>query len=257
MGGIRALLIKAAHPEVVAGVEDHSRYRTDPLGRLNRTSFFVTTATFGAMPEVERAVDLVRAAHRGVVGASHRALPYSANMADLSAWVHNTLTDSFLVAYRRFGPGLSDEEADRFVCEQAGIGAIMGADPIPETAVELSEWVRFHPALASSPGMEAAVDFLRRPPLPALQRWGYQVLMQGAVTTIPSELRDVLGLEPRPGGRLGASLLMGRLRWAMRFSPSWKASLERCGQPFDPKMFRDIPKPLRDGDRRAKMRPGS
>ncbi|MBU98645.1 MAG: histidine kinase, partial [Acidimicrobiaceae bacterium] len=39
VGGIRALLIQAAHPEVVAGVADHSRYREDPLGRLNRTAY--------------------------------------------------------------------------------------------------------------------------------------------------------------------------------------------------------------------------
>ncbi len=32
IGGIRALLIQAAHPEVVAGVADHSRYREDPAG---------------------------------------------------------------------------------------------------------------------------------------------------------------------------------------------------------------------------------
>ena len=45
VGGIRALLIQAAHPEVVAGVDDHSRYRDDPLGRLSRTSFYVTSAS--------------------------------------------------------------------------------------------------------------------------------------------------------------------------------------------------------------------
>ena len=39
VGAIRALLIQAAHPEAVAGVEDHSRYRDDPMGRLNRTAF--------------------------------------------------------------------------------------------------------------------------------------------------------------------------------------------------------------------------
>ena len=38
IGGIRALLIQAAHPEVVAGVSDHSSYEADPLGRLSRTS---------------------------------------------------------------------------------------------------------------------------------------------------------------------------------------------------------------------------
>jgi len=71
-GGIRALLIQAAHPEVVAGVEDHSRYREDPLGRLSRTSAYVTATTYGALPEVEAAVAAVRGAHRGVSGESPR-----------------------------------------------------------------------------------------------------------------------------------------------------------------------------------------
>ncbi len=35
VGGIRALLVQTAHPEVVAGVEQHSRYRADPLERLS------------------------------------------------------------------------------------------------------------------------------------------------------------------------------------------------------------------------------
>src|SRR5262245_34256392 len=53
VGGIRALLLQSAHPEVVAGVGDHSRYREDPLGRLSRTSSYVTATTYGALPEVE------------------------------------------------------------------------------------------------------------------------------------------------------------------------------------------------------------
>ncbi|MGH8946356.1 MAG: oxygenase MpaB family protein, partial [Acidimicrobiia bacterium] len=56
VGGMRALFIQAAHPEVVAGVGDHSDYREDPLGRLSRTSAYVTAATFGAMPEVEQGI---------------------------------------------------------------------------------------------------------------------------------------------------------------------------------------------------------
>ena len=245
LGGIRALLIQSAHPEVVAGVEDHSRYRTDPLGRLNRTSFFVTTATFGAMPEVEGAVDRVRSAHQGVRGRSSRNRPYDASMPDLAAWVHNTLTESFLVAYREFGPGLTTAQADRFVAEQTRIGAMMGADPLPETAQALMEWVRFHPELQPSPGMRGAVSFLRRPPIPTPQRWGYQVLMRGAVTTIPVEVRRVLGFGARPGARAGAVGLSRSLRWAMRNSPAWRASLDRCGESYDPKMFRQFPVPSR------------
>ena len=245
LGGIRALLVQSAHPEVVAGVEDHSRYREDPLGRLNRTSFFVTTVTFGAKPEVENAIDRVRSAHQGVSGLSSRDRAYSASTPDLAAWVHNTLTESFLVVYRELGLGLTAEEADRFVAEQAGIGEMMGADPLPETAEELMTWVRSHPALGPSPGMRSAVAFLRRPPIPAPQLWGYRLLMQGAVATIPSEIRKVLDLKPAPGARSGATALLRGLRWAMRNSPAWRASLERCGEPYDPKKFRQFADPHR------------
>ena len=239
LGGIRALAIQSAHPEVAAGVEDHSRYREDPLGRLNRTSFFVTTATFGAMPEVEEAVELVRIAHRNVRGVSSRSRPYRASAPELAAWVHNTLTESFLVAYREYGPGLTAGEADRFVSEQARIGKMMGAEPLPGTAAELHLWIRSHPALGESPGMEAALGFLRRPPIPPPQRLGFRLLMDGAVATVPPELREVLGLRIKPGARAAATTLVRGLRWAMRSSPAWKAALQRCGEPYDPRMFRD------------------
>jgi len=50
LGGIRALLVQACHPEVVAGVAEHSRYREDPLGRLSRTSNYVTATSMGRCP---------------------------------------------------------------------------------------------------------------------------------------------------------------------------------------------------------------
>ena len=239
VGGIRALLIQAAHPEVVAGVDDHSRYRDDPLGRLSRTSFYVTSATYGAMPEVEEAVDLVKTAHQGVSGTSHRGQPYSASTPELAAWVHNTLTDSFLEAYQRFGGRLSEAEADQFVGEQMTMGEMLGAWPLPTTAADLRAWITGHPALAPSPGMRAAIRFLQKPPISAAQRAGYQVLMNGAITTIPRELTSVLGLTAAPGSRVAATAMTLGLRRVMMNSPAWQAALERCDVAYDPRLFRD------------------
>lgn len=239
VGGIRALLIQAAHPEVVAGVHDHSRYRDDPLGRLSRTSFYVTSATFGAIPEVKEAVDQVNSAHQGVNGTSHRGRSYSASTPELAAWVHNSLTDSFLEAYQRFGGRLSTDHADRFVVEQTRVGEMLGASPLPTTAGELREWITEHPALAPSPGMRAAVRFLRNPPILATQKAGYQVLMNGAVTTIPRELTSILGLNPVPGARVSSTAMVLGLRRIMKNSPAWQAALERCDEPYDPRLFRD------------------
>ena len=151
VGGIRALLVQTAHPEVVAGVEQHSRYRSDPLGRLSRTSVYVTETTYGAQPEVDAAVATVRRAHRPVHGRSERNLAYSADTPAMAAWVHNVLTDSFLSAYQSFGPRpLTAGEADRFVDEQTRIGALLNASPLPSTADELARWIAEHPALAAT-----------------------------------------------------------------------------------------------------------
>jgi uncharacterized protein (DUF2236 family) len=240
IGGIRALLVQAAHPEVVAGVEDHSRYRQDPLGRLSRTSAYVTATTFGAMPEVEAAVDKVRRVHRPIRGRSHRGVPYTADDADLSAWVHNALTHSFLVAYQVFGPRpLTPVDADRFVAEQAKIGAMLDSDPMPLTAGELAAWIAEHHRVGPSPGMADAVDFLVKPPLPtAGQRIGYRFMQAAAVATLPERLQSVLGVAPRPGALTAVRPLIATLRWALGMSPSWNLALVRVGTDIPPGLFR-------------------
>ena len=244
VGGIRALLVQTAHPEVVAGVEQHSRYQDDPLGRLNRTSVYVTETTYGAMPEVEAAVKAVRTAHQPVKGRSERNLPYSAANPAMAAWVHNVLTDSFLVAFQAFGPRrLTSEEADRFVEEQTRIGALLGASPLPSSAEELSRWVAEHPALASCESQRKAVEFLRRAPLPFAIQLGYRPLFRAAVATLPPSISGITGLAPSAGGaRIGRATVNG-LRWALGSSPAWHLALVRAGAPVPSGLFRQ---PLRD-----------
>lgn len=239
IGGIRALLVQAAHPEVAAGVSDHSRYREDPLGRLSRTSNYVTATSYGAMPEVQAAVAAVRRAHVPVHGISHRGILYSARDPGLAAWVHNTLTDSFLVAAERFGPRpLSVSEADRFVAEQATIGRLLGVSDLPETGAALASWVADHPAAARSPGMIEAVRFLQDPPLDPAVKLGYQVLASAAVATLPERLRGILGVKPRPGAIGVGQITMRSLRWALGSSPRWRVALLRVGAPVPEERFK-------------------
>jgi uncharacterized protein (DUF2236 family) len=239
IGGIRALLIQAAHPEVVAGVGDHSRYREDPLGRLSRTSAYVTATTFGAMPEVHRAIAQVRRVHRVVSGVSSRGIEYDADDPGYSAWVHNALTDSFLVANQTFGSDrLSPEEADRFVMEQTRVGALLDADPMPETAGELSSWIAGHPGPAPSPEMRDAVDFLVEPPLDDDLKLGYKLIMEAAVATIPSRIRDILEVTKAPGAILAGKAVAAGLRWALGSSPSWNLALIRVGAPVPDGLFK-------------------
>lgn len=251
IGGIRALMIQAAHPEVVAGVRDHSTYRTDPLGRLSRTSNYVTATSYGAMPEVERAIAEVRRAHRPVRGRSHRDVAYTAGTPRFGAWVHNSLTDSFLAANQAYGRRrLTDVEADRFVREQAEIGRMLDADPIPVTASELTRWVAEHPDVGPSPGMVEAMEFLESPPLDPVVKVGYVVLAKAAVAIIPDRLRQVLDVEPVPGAAAIGRTSAGFLRWALGSSPRWRISLIRAGADVPEHLFKQQ-RPFEEAKRTA------
>jgi len=228
VGGIRALLVQAAHPEVAAGVADHSTYESDPLGRLSRTTAYVTSTSYGAMPEVIAALDRVRHAHRGVVGESHRARPYSANSESGASWVHNCLAESFLSAYQIFGPApLTSARADQFAKEQTNLGELLRATELPTTQHDLTRWVETHPDIATSPAMEETVAFLARPPLPLNARVPYQILVRAAAATLPPRIAETLSIRTRPGAIAAGRLLVSVLRWSIGSSSSWWLALER------------------------------
>jgi uncharacterized protein (DUF2236 family) len=241
VGGIRAVLVQTTHPEVVAGVEQHSRYRSDPLGRLSRTSAYVTETTYGAHPEVDAAVAAVWCAHRPVHGRSDRGASYSAGQPELAAWVHNVLTESFLSTFQAYRPRrLTDEECDRFVSEQTRVGTLLGTSPLPTSAEELNRWVGQHPALQRSADQGTAVGFLRSPPLPVLVRPGYRLLYEAAVATLPPAVAEIVGACPLPAGRAIRRASVGSLRWMLGSSPLWHLALQRCGALVPPGLFRQL-----------------
>ncbi|MGA9277905.1 MAG: oxygenase MpaB family protein [Ilumatobacter sp.] len=103
IGGLRALLFQSLHPLAMAGVAQHSDYRHDPWGRLQRTADFVAATTFGPAAEAQRAVDVVHRVHTRVVGVAADGREYAANDPHLLRWVHVAELDSFLTAHDRFG----------------------------------------------------------------------------------------------------------------------------------------------------------
>lgn len=247
IAGIRALLVQTAHPEVVAGVMDHSSFQDDTLGRLSRTSAWVTATTFGAEPEARAAVAVVTAAHRRVRGRSARGRAYNAASPELAAWVHNALTDSFLTAYQTFGPRtLSTDEADRFVTEQATIGRLLRAAPLPGTAAELRRWVVEHPDIEPSEAQARALEFLRDPPFPAAVRPAYRTLFWAAAATLPPPLLSLLGLDPPVGSVRAGRMTVGFLRWALGTSPSWERALARASATVVDPSRRPVPVQLLD-----------
>lgn len=222
IGGIRALLLQTMHPLAMAGIADHSAYRTDPTGRLWRTAGFVGTTTFGTTAEVKRAVAMVKKVHERVVGHAPDGRPYAANDPHLLAWVHHTLVESFLVSYQRYGSNtLCSDDADRYVAEQARLGDLMGVEAPAHNVEELREAMRdIRGELKAGTQARKAIRFLLTPPLDLAARGPYAVLAAGAVGLLPWWVRwdlriPYLPITERVAVRPANRALSAVLGWAL------------------------------------------
>lgn len=222
-GGIRALLLQSLHPLAMAGVAGHSGYRGDPWGRLQRTSEFLATTTFGTIDHAQEQIARVRSIHDRVRGKAADGRPYSAGDPHLLAWVHATEADSFLTAYQRYAvTPLSAAEADRYV-EQGGIVAsALGVVDPPTTVAALRATIEgYRPELESTAAAREAARFLLvHPPLPLAARPGYAALAAGAVAMLPVWARRPLRLPWLPVterlvGRPLGGVATSAVRWAM------------------------------------------
>jgi len=119
VAGIRALLLQSLHPLAMAGVAGHSGYKGDPWGRLQRTSTFLATTTFGTIEDAEALIERIREIHQRVRGRAPDGRLYAASDPHLLKWVHIAEADSFLQTHQRYAvTRLTAAEADLYVPDQ-------------------------------------------------------------------------------------------------------------------------------------------
>lgn len=223
IGGLGALLLQSLHPLAMAAVAEHSGYRGDPWGRLQRTSTFLAVTTYGTAEDAQRAVDHVRGIHDRIRGTTTEGMPYHAADPHLLAWVHAAETDSFLRAHERYGARPLDPAGyDAYVADTARVAEALGVIAPPRDRRELSERLAaYRPELHATPEARAAARFLLlRPPLPLAVRPFYGGLAANAVALLPSWARDMLWLPRLPlvddlAVRPTGQALTRAIRWAM------------------------------------------
>lgn len=223
VGGLRALLLQSLHPGAMAGVAEHSDYKGDPWGRLQRTSTFLAVTTFGPEVDAQRAVDKVRGIHRRVHGVTADGTPYRADDPHLLEWVHIAEVDSFLRAHQLYGATPLDQDGrDGYVEDAARVASALGVLDPPRTERQLAERIAaYRPELRSTPAAREAAKFLLiTPPLPLIARAPYGVLSAAAVAMLPTWARLPLRLPWLPVTeattiRLAGRVLVGGIRWAL------------------------------------------
>jgi uncharacterized protein (DUF2236 family) len=263
--GPRALLLQIAHPLVAEGVDQHSDFRADPWRRLEGTLRSYLAIVYGTTARAEAEIARLERIHRHVTGpvvdpeaASRFAGRYEARDPSLSLWVHATLVDSTIVAYREWIGLLGREAEARYYAETLPIGRAFGIpdEQLPQdldafeayvtdmlgpegpvhptpTARRLAGYI-LHPTLAPlGPPIAAFLD--------GLPRWLYDWALWPAVALLPSTTRQEYGIEWGPVRESAAAALLAGFRF-------WR--------PLLPPEFRQMPQATA-ADRRMRMPPGA
>ena len=227
VGGLRALLLQSLHPVAMTAVAQHSDFRSDPWGRLQRTSTFLAATTYGAAQDAQRAVDHVRRIHTHITGVGPDGHPYRADDPHLLRWVHIAEADSFLRCHQRYGRHpLDDAGCDGYVSDTARIATALGVPDPPRDRAGLDAALReYEPELRATPeALEAARFLVASPPLPLPARGPYAALAAAAIAELPGWARRELHLPQLPvAGPVLAPLaghaIVRGIRWVMRGRP--------------------------------------
>ena len=140
-GGVCALMLQTLHPRALAGVLDHSNFRSDALGRLQRTTMFVGATTYAPRQHAERIIQRVDQLHTKVKGKTRDGRSYSARDPELLTWVHCTEMLSFMrgyLTYRR--PDLSVHWQDMYFDETRRIAEALGATHVPDSRAAMDDY---------------------------------------------------------------------------------------------------------------------
>lgn len=219
VGGIASLLLQMLHPAVLAGVWDHSAFRTDMLGRLRRTARFIAETTYADRRTAEAAIAKVRQVHERVGGTLPDGTPYRADDPELLAWVHVTEMWSFLAAWQRYGKPLNRADQDRYFTETARIAQALGAHAIPRSKGEADALiVTMRPQLRVDARTQEVAHFVLNQPSPSLALAPAQAaIFAAAVDLLPDWARTMHGLNRPPAAPLvrGSTLAIAKtFRWA-------------------------------------------
>lgn len=200
VGGIAAVILELAEPQVRTGVWDHTTFRTDPLKRMRRTGLAAMITVYGAQSASESMIANVRRMHNRIEGFTPAGIPYRANDPELLRWVHATAAFGFLQAYHAYVRPLTAADRDRFYSEGPPVARLYGADSTPVSEKEMHElFAAMHPKLERSEIMHDFLHIMRRIRLlPPIFRPLNGLFIRAAVELVPLPIRNTLDLSIRP-----------------------------------------------------------
>lgn len=235
-GGISALLMQMLHPLALAGVWDHSTFRSDMMGRLRRTSQFIAVTTFGNKVDAQTLIERVRRIHLQVTGVDAQGVEYAASDPRLLTWVHVAETSRFLASHVRYkNPQLSLAEQDRYYAEAAVVAEALGAEQVPKSVEDVEAYLlAMQPQLRCDERTREVLSILMNAPAPSWQaRPAMKAMLMAGIELLPEWAQQQFGFRFSPLRRrlirLRINLLAKALRWSIRRG-AYQRAMQRMGR---------------------------
>lgn len=215
LGGTAALLMQVAHPKVASGVEQHSDFRRDPLGRLRRTLDTTLAVVFAEPGAARAALRRIDRRHGPVRGTAADGATYDARDPALLLWVQATLVLTSLRLYEAVLGTLTPAAREAYWQEARPIAALLGIPTYlqPGTLADLERYEQVMIATALRPeattvrvGMQVLHPFDW---IPAPVYWASDAL---AAALLPARLRGRFGLRYRLRERVLFALVIASVR---------------------------------------------
>jgi uncharacterized protein (DUF2236 family) len=207
--------MQVAHPLVAAGVERHSDFRRDPLGRLRRTLNTTLAVVFAEPSEARAALRRIDRRHGPVRGIAADGRAYDARDPELLLWVQATLVLNSLRLYEAVRGRLTPADREAYWQETRPIAAALGI-PLqlqPATIADLERYERRMLATTARPdatSIRVANDVRRPLPwIPAPVYWPTDAI---AAALVPRSLHPPFNLRYRMTERLFFAIVIATVR---------------------------------------------
>ena len=203
IGGVAAVILELAEPRVRTGVWEHSRFREDPVGRLQRTGAAAMVTVYAPRSVATQMIERVARMHAAISGVTPCGVTYTAADPVLLTWVHATASYGFVTAYAEYACPLPKREIDAFFEEGVQAARLYGAPDVPRSMREFEGlFASTRESLCGSAILLEFLDLLRAAPLlPRPLAWIQGLLIRAALDIVPAWARGRLGLDARAGLR--------------------------------------------------------
>lgn len=197
IGGIVAVLLELAEPSVGSGVWDHSSFKTDTYGRLQRTGHAAMIAVFAPKQDAARMIARVVKMHEQVKGINYLGEPYYANDPQLLNWVQATAFFGFSTAFDHYIRPLNPQEKDLVFIEGQASARLFGATNTPHSWQEWEQFLqRMQPRLQDSQIVHDFVEVMQHADiLPKPFKWIQKLMIKAAVEISPPHIQNFPSLK--------------------------------------------------------------